>query len=205
MTIATHRVPMPIDKAKEQYKQFLDQLKKQKTQYLTDMKNATFQLSKGRELIDLYKTFQAVSLEDDMPKLAIVRADAEKCYFEKRQNGAGCFWHREFWKQGKAGKIAMPSKTYDFSSMPDSELNRRSHRSSTIPPTIPIAVYPEHGLKNYYILWEIERGGWLPDPRPPVDPILMKRVTNNLFVPLAVWDLTPLESSILSGLNAPVV
>lgn len=194
---------MPVDKAKEQYMSFRELLKKKKTQYLLDMKNATYQLSKGKELIDIYKTFGAIALEDDMPKLAIVRADADTCYFEKRPNGSGCFWHRPLFGDGRKDKILFPAKTFDFKNQPSELWHSSNHRATTIPPTIPAPVYPEFGLHNYFLLWEVERGGWLPQPTPPFDPFLLKRITKNLFVPLAAWDLTPLEQSILSGLNAP--
>lgn len=203
-------VTMPVDKAKILHAEYVELAKKNATQHVMDMKAATWQLSQGNEMIDIYQTFKRVALEDDMPKLAIVRADAERCHFEKRSNGAGCFGQMRIESHWKVGKIALPTGTYAWQQahvrMVENTWGggtRKTYRATTVPPTIPAAVYPKHALHNYFILWEVEKGGWLPDPIPPGDPYLLKRVTKNLFVPLASWDLTPLEKSILSGVAGP--
>lgn len=43
--------------------------------------------------------------------------------------------------------------------------------------------------------WEVEK--W--KPVPPRDPILVKRLTPNLFGVLATWNLTELERAIIRG------
>lgn len=203
-------VKIPIERAKELHAEYVALAKKNATQHIIDMKAATWQLSQGNELIDIYQTFKRVALEDDMPKLAIVRADAELCHFHKRENGAGCFGHQQINSRWRNGKIALPTGTFawvnDYVRMVKRSWGNgsdKTFRATTMPPTIPAAVFPKHGLHNYFILWEVEKGGWLPDPMPPEDPYLLKRVTKNLFVPLAQWDLTPLEKSILSGVAGP--
>ena len=202
-------VTMEIEKAKEEHAKYVDLAKKSTERYVHDMKSALWQLSRGNELIDIYQTFKRVALEDDMPKLAIVRADAELCYFHKRKNGAGCFGHRPINRNWRVGKIALPTGTFAWqnswvrrepSTWRTGGYNETDH-ASTVPPVIPAHVYPSKPLHNYFILWEVEKGGWLPDPLPPEDPYLLKRITPNLFVPLASWDLTPLEKSILGGVN----
>lgn len=203
-------VTMDIEKARELHGEYVELARKSADQHVKDMKAATWQLSQGKELIDIYQTFKRVALEDDMPKLAIVRADAEICYFHKRGNGAGCFGHRRIRTDWRVGKIALPTGTYAWQNpwvrkRKNSWNNRMVevyHASTTIP-TIPAAVYPKNALHNYFLLWEVEKGGWLPEPMPPDDPYLLKRVTKNLFVPLASWDLTPLEKSILQGVSGP--
>jgi hypothetical protein len=59
-------------------------------------------------------------------------------------------------------------------------------------PAIPAHLRPADDLANYHILWEAK---W--EPTAPVDPLLLKRLTDNIYVILAQWDLTPIEQAIL--------
>lgn len=53
----------------------------------------------------------------------------------------------------------------------------------------------KRGLGGYYILWEVEE--W--KPVPPRDPILLKKLTANLFGIIATWELTLLERAVISS------
>ena len=64
-------------------------------------------------------------------------------------------------------------------------------------PIIPAKFMPKGNLENYYILWEVKEWEEVPPAR---DPLLLKRLTENMFVILAAWDVTPLEQSIIKGL-----
>lgn len=59
---------------------------------------------------------------------------------------------------------------------------------------------PEHaeeatGPGPFFVLWEVQR--W--ESVPPVDPLLLRRLTNNLFSVLAEWNLSPVEQAIIRG------
>jgi hypothetical protein len=59
---------------------------------------------------------------------------------------------------------------------------------------LPPSIKPsEASLKHYHILWEAE---W--ENAPPVDPYLLRRISANLFVVIASWDLTPLERAVMA-------
>ena len=75
-------------------------------------------------------------------------------------------------------------------------INMENKRIKTKVPIIPVEILPDGDLKNYYILWEASEWEELPETK---DPILLKRISENLFVILGVWDLTELEQSIISG------
>jgi len=71
-----------------------------------------------------------------------------------------------------------------------------SRKDLTAPlPIIPPQFLPNGDLSDYFLLWEVE--SWTQEP--PVDPMLLRRLTPNMFVVLAVWDLTPLEQAVLRG------
>ena len=85
--------------------------------------------------------------------------------------------------------ILLPQDTFD-----DATWNKRNHNPITaIVPLVPPRLRPKD-LSKYYILWEAE---W--DPLAPVDPFLLKRLTNRFFAVVAEWDLTPLERAVIEG------
>jgi hypothetical protein len=62
-------------------------------------------------------------------------------------------------------------------------------------PIIPAKHLPKNKLDKYFILWEVKKWGRIAEPKR--DPLLLKRLTKNLFVVIASWNLTELESKIL--------
>jgi len=63
-------------------------------------------------------------------------------------------------------------------------------------PPIPVSKRDKN-LKNYYVLWEVE--DW---QKVPKDPLLLKRITKNLFILIDKWNLTKLEQAIIRGNSA---
>jgi hypothetical protein len=62
-------------------------------------------------------------------------------------------------------------------------------------PLVPAKFLPKNLTDDYYTLWEVDVWKRVA----PTDPYLLKRITNNIFVVLAGWDLTPLEKSVMEG------
>ncbi len=78
----------------------------------------------------------------------------------------------------------------------DSRWDIQTPKIKTKVPIIPAQLIPDGNLKDSYILWEVERWEDLPQKD---DPLLLKRITENLFVILSAWEVTDLEQSIISG------
>lgn len=197
------KIKMPKEQAKEEWKKYVTVLKKRKEKYLKVMKDAMYQMKEGKELIDVYKIMKEVGLnENNEPKLAIARADIEQVFFEKRDEGSGRFnmeggWNRSGWKTD----VELPQKTFNIhweriEGREDTHWNIKNKTIKTRVPLIPVELLPEGDLKNYYILWETKEWEEVPETK---DPILLKRISENLFVILGSWDLTELEQSIISG------
>jgi len=203
------QLTMPQEEATKQV-QALKQLFKQnksikQQQIYQDMRKVYGHMHHGGKVIDIYQAFKGTGLdEDNNPKIAIARADATKVHLWKQANGGAIFTSKnDRWNPGKArktlGDIQIPSGIFEW------EYNHPEHRHrtyiknpavSTIAPLIPAQILIDevkHNLKNYFILWEVEE--WKPEP--PVDPILLKQLTPNLFGVLATWDLTEIERSII--------
>ena len=195
------KIKMPKEQAKEEWKKYVDVLKKRKEKYLKTMKAAMYHMKEGRELIDVYKVMKAAGLnENNQPRLAIARADLKEVYFEKRDAGSGIYgtgaqysgvaWNKD--------RVSLPDSIFKihWERKGDSRWDIEKKVIKTKVPMIPVEILPDGDLKNYYILWEADEWEELPQTK---DPLLLKRISENLFVILGAWDTTELEQSIISG------
>lgn len=191
------KIKMPKEKAKEEWRKYCEVLKTRKEKFLKVMKDAHYQMKEGRELIDIYKIMKEVGLnEKNEPKLAISRADLTSVRFTKQDTGTGTFGENGWDSTG----ITLPQNTFNIHwerSNPDQSWSIKQKEISTKVPLIPIELLPSGSLKNYYILWQPKEWQLLPETK---DPILLKRVSENLFAILGSWDLTDLEQSVIRGL-----
>ncbi|KKN17019.1 hypothetical protein LCGC14_0970270 [marine sediment metagenome] len=198
------KIKMPKEKAKEEWRKYVELLKRRKEKYFETMKKAHYELKQGRELIDVYKIMKEAGLNDlNEPKLAIARADISELVFKRRDEGTGNFemeqgWNRKDWKTD----IELPQNTFSIhwkretNKGVESQWRLDKEKITTKVPIIPVELVPEGDLKNYYILWEPSEWQELPETK---DPVLLKRISQNLFVILGSWDLTELEQSIILG------
>ena len=147
-------------------------------------------IAKGQVVIKALASIVAAGVgEDGLPKLAIVRADATKCFVEMRTDGAARMsadrWPRELYVR----------RNIDFTagSFPDG--NRKRRAGEAIAPLVPIDIRPKRGIENYHVLFEAV---W--QPVPPVDPLLLRRIGEaDLWVVCGAWDLTEVERTVLAS------
>lgn len=206
------KIQMPKEKAKIEWKIYNDLIKKRHDKYLEDMKNCMYQLSQGKALIDIYKIMETAGVNKNyQPKLAIARADWKEVYFRKQDSGRGFFARSEkSWAMKSDGDVDLQPETFcqwlrtkEDIRMADKTIRKADNRWSianekikTKVPIIPAHLIPEGDLSNYYVLWEVQKWEDLPEQK---DPLLLKRITENLFVILSAWEVTTLEQSIISG------
>ena len=155
-------------------------------------------LSQGKKVIDIFDIMKKGGIKDKLPRIAIAKADMKEVIFRKQRLGAGGFgfisnpsensWRREF-----RGQVVLPSGTFKFKKKIPNE--RVAFKAKV--PIIPARLMPKSSLKSYYILWEVEN--WKQITIAPKDPYLLKRISKNLFVILAGWNLTPLEKALIRG------
>lgn len=192
---------IPKEKAKKAWKEYLELLKVRDDEGAKVLKEAYYHASKGRKIIDIYQAMQNAGLnKEGWPSLAICRADGKECCFRRRAKGAGLFHHTFLrrWEGGDRNSIRIPQNA--FMELPVDELDEYNNQRYAVIPTIPAKYYPKGKLERHYILWEVEE--WFEKsqiPVPPVDPFLLKRISPNLFVVLAEWDLSPLERAVIKG------
>ncbi len=207
------KIQMPVEKAKEEWKKYTELIKTRREKYLKDMKSCMYELKQGKELIDIWKVMEKIGLNKNYePKMAIARADWKEVIFIKQDAGRGFFSDRETsWSQSSEGHIDIKPNT--FMEWPRVKEEREVHgtknkvkidgwqivkdKIKTKVPIIPAQLLPDSDIKGFYILWEVDHWEDLPKKE---DPILLKRITENLFVILGAWDVTELEQSVISGL-----
>ena len=193
---------IPKEKALKAWKEYLELLKNRDDEGAKVLKQAYYHASKGRKIIDIYQAMQSAGVnKEGWPNLAICRADGSECCYRRREKGAGIFHHEHLrrWDTGTRNSVLLPEGCFMDLPVHDNWARDKDQRYATIP-TIPAKYYPKGKLEKYYILWEVEE--WYEKsqiPVPPIDPFLLKRLSPNLFVVLAEWDLTPLERAVIKG------
>ena len=200
---------VPKEKIEKELTAFKQIIKTKRKQILTevhrDLHRIYGHLRHNGKIIDVYKSFKKAGLnQNGNPRLAIARADGKECYCYKRSDGAAVFSIRRFsWKvkyddyipRKTYGEITLPKGTYQFpkdqyGSIPEPQIK-------TSIPIIPASIltHLRYTLKNYHIIWEVEKWARVP----PKDPILVKMVTPNIALVLATWELTELERAVIMG------
>lgn len=159
-------------------------------------------IAKGLQVIDLHKVMQAAGLQPDTyyPKLAVCRADAERCHVHMFDNGRAVFSTEPYnWRQPAKPKcVTVPAGTFESYRAPGWDNATRPQRwselVSALVPMIPPHLKPKRALGTYHILWDAV---WT--KQPPVDPLLLKHCGGALYAIVAAWDLTPLEQAVMRG------
>ena len=182
------------EKARELYQAY------KKHQYwsepIDDEVRRAYQLiAQGRMVIRALESIRAAGLDKTgLPKLAITRATAERCWVEVWADGRAQFREVRFLGHTETRKrISLPAGT--FSSVPPfTQKWQSTHDGSAIVPLVPVHLRPKRGLANYHILWEAE---WSPEP--PMDPMLVRRIgKGDMWLVVAAWDLTEVERAALA-------
>ena len=190
-----------IEKANQEWVKYCAVLRRRDdaddTSHLKDLKKVFFQLSKGNRLIDLYESIkQAGKNEIDQPRLGFSRADKTRVVFLKGRNGSGIYMSEVAYRYSMddmAAYVRMPEGT--FGNWTKYGQWRSDRKLTATLPIIPANYFPKGDLKNFYLLWEVD--AWTEEP--PHDPFLLKRVTKNIYLVLAAWELSEIERAVLKG------
>ena len=134
-----------------------------------------------------------------MPKIAIVRADAQMVRFRRAGNNQCKFSGT---KHGSAQDIeskhtVFPVALFGEKVTWDWRFNQKMwqvEQYEAVVPFVPPRFRPAK-LEDYFIMWEPL---WKKLPPQP-DPFLLRALGSGLFAVVAQWDMTPLEQSILEG------
>lgn len=203
------------EEANEKYKEYVEALRKRDAPYLHDLRRLYGAMRKGQPVLDIWQSFRETGLDQNGdPNIAIARADWTEADLRKFTEGNGNWrdirfqaifsdrnrFPHENWRTHRLLDIAqnddvtIPKGTWNFPRTANA-IAARDHLRTRVP-IVPAQYLPPHGLQNYHILWEVEAWDVV---TPPKDPMLLKRISPNMFVVLAVWELTELERAVLRG------
>jgi len=206
---------IPKEQAIEEYEAYKQVLKKpnfEHEQYLKDLKAIYGHMKHGRSIIDLWASMKKAGLNSHgNPRLAICKAYAKRVRFTKERESSSWFYYlnpdrRLRWEEW-VKDIEIPDGTFAQWEIKKEMIGNGvtqwerttvlNQNVETIVPIIPAKFLNalRGSLKNYHILWEVKK--W--KPVPPKDPMLLRKLTPNMFVVLASWDLTPLERAVIKG------
>ncbi len=153
-------------------------------------------LSQGKQVVNIQDAMrQAGEDSQGLPRLAVMRADQERAFLDRFDDGRLHF-------KPESGSWGSQARTVNFH-FPRGTLSFRGPESwqysewQSIAPVIPPALRPQPKLSNYVLLWEAE---WQPVQQPavaPRDPALLKHLGGSLYAVLATWDLTDVERMVL--------
>jgi hypothetical protein len=193
-------ITMSKFQAREKYQEYRAALKTHNLPYLRELKDAYRQLSKGHGIIDAFKAFRLAGLNDDgEPRLALMPAHLTSAHFHKKEHGGAYIttteaqWSRVKHVMDFGPKFFCDKWATRKASWGGMEIVRQ-HISCKVP-IVPAHLLPKTALEKFHILWEVEK--W--NPEPPKDPLLLRRLSVNVFAVVARWDLTELERSIING------
>lgn len=194
----TIKMEMPVGKAEEKYKEYLEAVKTRKEKYLEDLKKVYFNLKQGKTVIDLFECMKKAGVNEfGEPRLAVSIAGKDTVKFRKLDQGSGTFHNGEW--PGYKIDVQLPSNIF-----PDWKRAEGTgwqpilrDRLKTGVPIVPAHLLPNGNLDQYYILWEVQ--DWDEDVPARKDPFLLRRISLNLFAVFSEWEVTRLEQSVVRG------
>lgn len=155
-------------------------------------------LANGRQVIGLRSTLIAGGEDKEhRPRLAIARADEPVIELARFANGRVDFnpttrrdsrgWSIEDFPRSTS------NRAFSFLGLLPEITARSTIRAQAMAPHIPPHLRPKT-LDRYFVLWE---ANW--EKLAPVDPALLRKISGDLYVVVATWDLTELERAVLNG------
>lgn len=191
-----HHVPVTIsrDAARDLYKQYLKH-KHYSTPIDRECLAAYQKLAQGKLVIKAIESVATAGVDEKgLPKLALSRADAHTCHLNMRDNGSATMAMSR--KVGRGIRRGGSSSTFDWPAGTFALPGRGVWKNAeSLVPQAPLHLRPKHALANYFVLFEAD---WT--KAPPIDPFLLRRLGKaDLWLVLAMWDLTEVERAVLAS------
>lgn len=182
------------EKATELWREYTAAARTFKDPVYADLQKIYNQVKGGRKVIDIGKVIAKGGVHENFhPRLAIAKATNKliTCHYYqdgtvKYLNGAPG-WNLKEFASDVTLKECLPKFTMK------SQWDKLALKAPV--PIIPAKLRPAKLTDDYYILWEVDVWQMIP----PTDPYLLRRITKNMFVVLAGWDLTEIEKSAMAG------
>lgn len=191
-------IEMPQKEAREKFLEYKRGIAGRQDAEMKQIMDGYKALANGHQVIDIVATIKAGGESPhkqrwgsgmvNLPNLAVMRADQPWCWVNVGSDGRVVFSNSDrTHHNARRNVVRLPKGTIK------EPLGYQAQARAMVPP-VPPGLMPQFGLGNYHILWEAE---W--EQVAPRDPALLKHIGGDLYVVLAVWDLTELERTVLAG------
>ena len=178
----TARIEIDRTQAATLYRQYKEH-RSQFTKTDVEIERIYRQIARGSKVIMAFESIRQTGLDaQGRPRLAIIRADAQQCYFSAGPDRVFFSMDRFTVRYNSKRRIEVPWPGMAWK--PNGGLARI--------PLIPVFHRPAASLERYHILWEADWVGV------PVDPMLLRRVGRDAWLVMAAWDLTAVERAVLA-------
>jgi hypothetical protein len=153
-----------------------------------EVMSAYQKLAQGRLVIKALESITTGGVDEHgLPKLAIARADAKICHLSMHGNGAATMAMSRRTSRGLTTTFTFPAKSFGG--------DAGWRNAEAIVPQAPLHLRPKRAMQNYHCMFEAD---WT--KAPPSDPFLLRRLgKGDLWVVLAMWDLTEVEKAALKA------
>jgi hypothetical protein len=155
-------------------------------------------LAKGETVLSLPMAMRRAGLDPVtfLPKLAIVRADAQHVGISVDSSAVFFVDQADRWRRDKACRVSTGLFSAELTDVQWRKNNGKLsvHNVRAVAPQMPPHVRPQYP-SDRYLMWEPK---WERIP-PDLDPFLLKHLGGGFFTVEAEWDMTPLEQAILEG------
>lgn len=186
-------------KATELWHEYKAAAKAYKDPVYADLQKIYNQVKNGNKVVDIGMVIAKGGVHESFhPRLAIAKATNKQVWCRYYENGSVCYLNQQSgWKIFAADvelKDCLPKIPRDKLPKQGAWVQDKFQLSAPVP-IIPAKLRPKVLTEDYYILWEVDVWEMIP----PTDPYLLRRITKNVFVVLAGWDLTEIEKSAMAG------
>jgi hypothetical protein len=173
--------------------------KQSKMPIYKDLKRVYVALKDGKTVLDIHDVMKRAGIRSNgHPKLAIARITEKTVWCKYWTTGSVKFVNSEpGWRNSENRYDVFIEKVLpSFNKETLGTDQWRGFMTLKAPiPLVPPQFLPKKVTKDYYVLWEVDV--W--ENVPPRDPYILKRLTANMFVVLAAWELTPIERAVMKG------
>lgn len=195
-------IEMPVAEARKRFIEYRDAVRARHNEEDAEIMRGYRAMANGSQLLVVSNALKQGGLDEHgRPRLAIMRADRPWCWFKRDSRSGNVEFsadERVGWTRRRPNVSRYPDYLQFRSVFPIPATASHSDgiwsfRHRALVPSIPPSLRPSGSLANYHLLWE---PSWEEIPPPP-DPVLLKRISHDLYAVLAVWDLTEIELAVL--------
>lgn len=180
--------------ATEKWKEYTKAARAYKDPVYKDLQKVYNQVKNGQKVIDIGKVIAKGGVHKDIkPRLAIAKIGWKTVECTYYEDGSVTFSYPQSWQRRSKIHDVILSKILPLFKTGIQWQNAQKLQAPV--PPVPPRFLPKKLTDDYYILWEVDEWKMIP----PTDPYLLRRITKNMFVVLAGWDLTEIEKSVMAG------